>query len=133
MKTKYGACDDYSNIQGEAQSLLTSVCREKKDMLLKLVGILLGILQDSDTDNVTPSKKDGALYMIGLIAESLLETKSYKDKMEQFLVSLVFSQFSSSHGHLRARACWMISQFSEVEFQIFDFTKCFEIISIFNH
>ena len=37
--------------------------------------------------NWTPSQKDGALHMIGTMADILLKMKNYKDHLEQFLVS----------------------------------------------
>ena len=36
--------------------------------------------------NWTPSQKDGALHMIGTMADILLKMKNYKDHLEQFLV-----------------------------------------------
>ena len=71
-------------------------------------------LQDPNT---TPSQKDGALHMIGTMADILLKKKNYKDQLEQFLVSIVFPEFTSPHGHLRARACWMLHYFADVKFK----------------
>ena len=45
-----------------------------------------------------------------------LQRKNYKSQLESMLVSHVFPEFRSSLGHLRARACCMIHQFSEVKF-----------------
>ena len=45
----------------------------------------------------------GALHMIGTMADILLKKKVYKERMEQFLVNIVFPEFNSPHGHLRAR------------------------------
>ena len=56
--------------------------------------------------------QDGALHMIGTMADILLKKKTYKDKLEQFLVNIVFPEFQSPHGHLRARACWMLHYFA---------------------
>ena len=67
--------------------------------------------------NSTPSQKDGALHMIGTMADILLKKKNYKDQLEQFLVSIVFPEFSSPHGHLRARACWMLHYFADVKYK----------------
>ena len=41
--------------------------------------------------------------MIGTMADILLKKKVYKERMEQFLVNIVFPEFNSPHGHLRAR------------------------------
>ena len=50
------------------------------------------------------------------MADILKET-IYKKKMEKFLVKFVFPEFNSDKGHLRARACWVLHQFTDVEYQ----------------
>lgn len=42
----------------------------------------------------------------------------YKDQVEMMLVSHVFNEFQSHVPFLRARACWMLQQFSEVPFKL---------------
>ena len=51
------------------------------------------------------------------MADILLKKKIYKDRMEQFLVNIVFPEFNSPHGHLRARACWMLHYFADVKYK----------------
>jgi len=46
----------------------------------------------------------------------LLQKKSYKTQIEQMLATHVFSEFQSSHGYLRARACWCIQNFSDIHY-----------------
>ena len=55
--------------------------------------------------------------MIGTMADILLKKKVYKERMEQFLVNIVFPEFNSPHGHLRARACWMLHYFADVKYK----------------
>ena len=55
--------------------------------------------------------------MIGTMADILLKKKIYKEQMEQFLVAIVFPEFNSPHGHLRARACWMLHYFADVKYK----------------
>lgn len=64
-----------------------------------------------------PRKRDGALYMIGSVAEVLLKKKEYRNQIEQMLTEYVFPEFQSPHGHMRARACWVLQAFGEVEFK----------------
>ncbi len=45
-----------------------------------------------------------------------LQRKNYKAQLEDMLASHVFPEFRSPLGHLRARACCMIHQFSEIQF-----------------
>lgn len=55
--------------------------------------------------------------MIGSMADILMKKKEYKGQMEDFLMQLVFPQFQSSFGHMRARACWMFHYFAEIKFK----------------
>ena len=89
--------------------MLHSVFKERKDVLPATMKMLLDIVQNPNT---TPPEKDGALHMIGTMADILLKKKTYKDQLEQFLEGVVFREFESPHGHLRARACWMLHYFA---------------------
>lgn len=55
--------------------------------------------------------------MIGSIAEVLLKKKEYRNQIEQMLTAYVFPEFASEHGHMRARACWVLQAFGDVEFK----------------
>jgi len=105
VRVKFDIFEDFVSPVSAAQTLLHSVCKKRKDVLPKTMGMLMGIVQDGA--NTTPSQKDGALHMIGTMADILLKKKIYKEQMEQFLVAIVFPEFNSPHGHLRARACWI--------------------------
>lgn len=66
--------------------------------------------------NADPRQKDGALHMVGSLADILLKKPLYKSQMEQLLAQFVFPEFSSPHGHLRARACWVLQHFCNIKF-----------------
>ena len=68
------------------------------------------------TPNLDPRQKDGALHMIGTLADLLLKKKEYREQMEQMLTTYIFPEFQSPHGHLRARACWVLHSFGDVKF-----------------
>lgn len=63
------------------------------------------------------SEKDGALHMIGTLADVLLKKKAYKDQIENMFLQYVFPEFNSVRGHMRARACWVLHYFSEIQFK----------------
>ena len=92
-----------------AQTLLHSICKKRKDALDHTMNMLLSVLK---AENTAPAEKDGALHMIGTMADILLKKKVYKEKMEEFLKHIVFPEFNSKHGHLRARSCWMLHYFA---------------------
>ncbi|MBN3321976.1 IPO8 protein, partial [Atractosteus spatula] len=60
--------------------------------------------------------KDGALHVIGSLADLLLKKRAYKDQMELLLQSYVFPLLNSSLGYLRARSCWVLHCFSPLKF-----------------
>lgn len=64
-----------------------------------------------------PNQKDGALYMIGSLADILLKKREYRDQIEQMLTTYIFPEFNSPHGHLRARACWVLHNFGDIKFK----------------
>lgn len=37
--------------------------------------------------------------------------------MEEMMVRYVFPEFQSPHGHMRARACWVMRYFNEMKFR----------------
>uniref|UniRef100_A0A8B9E5E1 Importin 7 n=1 Tax=Anser cygnoides TaxID=8845 RepID=A0A8B9E5E1_ANSCY len=97
-----------------AQTLLFTSCSKRKEVLQKTMGFCYQILTEPNAD---PRKKDGALHMIGSLAEILLKKKIYKDQMEYMLQNHVFPLFSSELGYMRARACWVLHYFCEVKFK----------------
>jgi len=114
IRIKFDIFEDFVSPVTAAQTLLHSACKKRKEMLQKTMNLLLSIIQ---TGTTTPSQKDGALHMIGTMADILLKKPVYKDQMEKFLVEIVFPEFNSPHGHLRARACWVLHYFSDVKYQ----------------
>merc|ERR1719460_2036146 len=114
IRIKFDIFEDFVSPVTAAQTLLHSACKKRKEMLQKTMNLLLQIIQ---TNGTTPSQKDGALHMIGTMADILLKKPVYKEQMEKFLVEIVFPEFQSPHGHLRARACWALHYFSDVKYK----------------
>lgn len=54
--------------------------------------------------------------MVGSLADILLKKPLYKNQMEQLMAQFIFPEFSSPHGHLRARACWVLQHFCNIKF-----------------
>jgi len=113
IRIKFDIFEDFVSPVTAAQTLLHSACKKRKEMLQKTMALLLQIIQ---TPGTNPSQKDGALHMIGTMADILLKKPVYKEQMEKFLVEIVFREFGSPHGHLRARACWVLHYFSDVKY-----------------
>lgn len=114
IRTKFDIYDDYSTPVPAAQGLFHSSCKKRKGILQKAMQFLMSIIV---APNLDPKQKDGALHMIGTLADVLIKKKAYRHQMEQMLTSYIFPEFNSPHGHMRARACWVLHNFSEVKFK----------------
>uniref|UniRef100_A0A4W3JB10 Importin 7 n=1 Tax=Callorhinchus milii TaxID=7868 RepID=A0A4W3JB10_CALMI len=115
IRMKFDVFEDFISPTTAAQTLLYTACSKRKEVLQKTMGFCYQILTEPTVD---PRKKDGALHMIGSLAEVLLKKKIYKDQMEFMLQNHVFPLFSSDLGYMRARACWVLHYFCEVKFKI---------------
>uniref|UniRef100_A0A8C1BM59 Importin 8 n=1 Tax=Cyprinus carpio carpio TaxID=630221 RepID=A0A8C1BM59_CYPCA len=71
------------------------------------------ILMDPNTD---PRRKDGALHVVGALAQPLQKKRVYRDQMELMLQNYVFPLLNSNLGYLRARSCWVLHSFSPLKF-----------------
>ncbi|XP_058015618.1 importin-7 isoform X6 [Ahaetulla prasina] len=114
IRMKFDVFEDFISPTTAAQTLLFTACGKRKEVLQKTMGFCYQILTEPNAD---PRKKDGALHMIGSLAEILLKKKIYKDQMEYMLQNHVFPLFSSELGYMRARACWVLHYFCEVKFK----------------
>ena len=114
IRVKFDVFEDFISPTTAAQALLFTACNKRKEVLKKTMGFCYQILTEPNAD---PRRKDGALHMIGSLAEILLKKKIYKDQMECMLQNHVFPLFSSELGYMRARACWVLHYFCEVKFK----------------
>lgn len=113
IRYKFDAIDDYSSHVRAAATLLHSVCKKRKDMLQKTIDFCLMVIGDPSVDH---GQKDGALHMIGTVADIMMKKNAYKDQLDQMLMACIIPEITSSHSHLRARACWVLQFFSQITF-----------------
>lgn len=114
IRMKFDIFEEYVSPVSASQNLLHSLCKKRRDMLQKTMTLVINVLNNPQAD---PKAKDGALHMIGSISSVLLKKPLFKEQLEQLLVTYVFPLFSSPHGFLRARACWVLNYFSAIEFK----------------
>ncbi|XP_024936416.1 importin-7 isoform X2 [Cephus cinctus] len=114
IRVKFDIFEDFVSPVSAAQTLLHSACKIRKDMLQKTMQFCMEVLTSPNAD---PRQKDGALHMVGSVADILLRKKLYKEQMDKMLLQYVFPEFNSPHGHMRARACWVLRFFSEIKFK----------------
>ncbi|KAL5007680.1 hypothetical protein ScPMuIL_016486 [Solemya velum] len=114
IRIKYDVFEDFLSPVIAAQTLFFSAASKRKEVLQKSMGFCMQIMTNS---TIGARQKDGALHMIGAVAQVLLKRKIYKDQAEQMLTTHVFPEFTSEQGFLRARACWVLRYFCELKFK----------------
>ncbi|VEL12872.1 unnamed protein product [Protopolystoma xenopodis] len=97
-----------------ALNLLHEACLKRRGVLENAMEFCIHLLTSPERDN---RSKDGAIHMIGAVAEILLKRKMYKNQMESFLVNHVLPTFEAPEGYRRARACWIIGKLVDVDFK----------------
>ncbi|NP_001405223.1 importin-8 isoform 2 [Mus musculus] len=113
IRMKFDIFEDYASPTTAAQTLLYTAAKKRKEVLPKMMAFCYQILTDPNFD---PRKKDGALHVIGSLAEILLKKSLFKDQIELFLQNHVFPLLMSNLGYLRARSCWVLHAFSSLKF-----------------
>ncbi|XP_074051432.1 importin-8 [Macrotis lagotis] len=100
IRMKFDVFEDYASPTTAAQNLLYTAAKKRKEVLPKMMSFCYQILTEPNFD---PRKKDGALHVIGSLADILLKKSIFKDQMELMLQNHVFPLFLSNLGYLRAR------------------------------
>ncbi len=59
-------------------------------------------------------KLDGAMYGVGSLASILQKNKTYKPQIPSLFQTYILPTFVSPYGHVRAKACWVSSEFAAV-------------------
>jgi len=118
IRIKYDIFEDflYFSPNAAAKSYLKEAVKKRKNVIQPVIEYVNQIL-NTDSTQMNPKNKDGALHVIGSLAESLKKKKAYKNHMESVLSTHVFPEFQSPYGFLRARACWVVQQFAIIEFK----------------
>lgn len=114
IRMKFDVFEDYVSPVTAAQNLLHILCSKRKGMLPKILAFVVRILNESAS---APRMLDGALHIVGSVADILLKKDMYKDQIEDLLVAHVYPYFQHQFGFLRARGCWVLNYFSNTRFQ----------------
>jgi hypothetical protein len=114
IRMKFDMFEDMVSPVIAAQNLLTMACTKRKAVLDPVLAFCISILQQPPEQRDS-RKKDGALHVLGSVYETLMK-KKYSAQLEPMLVTHVFPEFTNPLGYIRARACWMMRYFSEVQF-----------------
>ena len=97
---------------------LTKARRKQTFEILTFINNIVNKYEAAPDDQKNPTEKEGALRMIGTLANVILGKKSpIADQVEYFFVRHVFPEFRSPHGFLRARACDTLEKFEALDFK----------------
>ncbi|XP_028673781.2 importin-8 [Erpetoichthys calabaricus] len=113
IRLKFNIFDDHIFPSTSAQNLLCAAAKKRKEVLPIMMEFCHHILVDPNTD---PRRKDGALHVIGSLADVLLKKRIYKEQVELMLQNYVFPLLNSNLGYLRARSCWVLHSFGSLRF-----------------
>ncbi|ELV13378.1 Importin-7 [Tupaia chinensis] len=79
IRMKFDVFEDFISPTTAAQTLLFTACSKRKEVLQKTMGFCYQILTEPNAD---PRKKDGALHMIGSLAEILLKAMTFNQVIQ---------------------------------------------------
>ncbi len=121
--------EEYYSVTASASNLLLELIKgRKKITLTPTLGFLNEVLTcylSKPTEDMA-RKKDGALYIIGYLENVIMKT-DIASQMEMFMKTHVLPELKSSFPFIRARACWMLQHFGNLEY-----TNQNDPIGIFN-
>ncbi|KAF9570176.1 hypothetical protein EC968_002115 [Mortierella alpina] len=112
--------EDFTSPSTAAVNFMIVMARYRQNAFMQILTLANAVLQkynDAPAEAKDPREKDGALVMVGSLSSLILRKKSLVSMMEPFFVNHVFPEFKSQYPFLRARACEMINQFSELDFE----------------
>ncbi|KAF9202029.1 hypothetical protein BGZ49_007782 [Haplosporangium sp. Z 27] len=120
VHAKVDKLEDFTSPSTAAINFMTVMARYRKNAFMQILALANAVLQkysEAPAEAKNPREKDGALVVIGNLAPLILRKKSLASMMEPVFVNHVFPEFKSQYPFLRARACDMINQFSDLDFK----------------
>ncbi|ELW72504.1 Importin-8 [Tupaia chinensis] len=122
IRMKFDIFEDYASPTTAAQTLLYTAAKKRKEVLPKMMAFCYQILTDPNFD---PRKKDGALHVIGSLAEILLKVLP---KMMAFCYQILTDpnfdprkkdgalHVIGSLAEILLKSCWVLHAFSSLKF-----------------
>lgn len=112
IRFKFDIFEDLHNPSYASGALLTAISK-RKDTMQPILGFVIHILASSQN----PREIDGALHMVGELANQLCKSKKYKKDVEKLLDAHVVGRLTDGARFVRARAAWCLKTFSSTVFQ----------------
>jgi len=123
IRKGYDITEEMYSPKSAASNFLHELCEARgKNMVpfMEQVTAIFAQYQQAAAAGQVPEdvarRMDGALLSIGALSDILKSKAAYKGQLEGMLAAHVVPLFASSHGHLRAKACWLGGVFSDTKF-----------------
>lgn len=118
IRMKYDIFEDslYFSPNAAGKAYLKETVKKRKNILQPVIEHVNQIF-NLDAASCDSKLKDGALHVVGTLVETLIKKKQYKNHLEGLLLNNVLPECQSTHGYLRARACWVVQQLAIIEFK----------------
>ena len=119
VRRRYALEVNYVDPETAAGFLIDNLIEKRpKATLESTVGKCMAVAQVLPGDpQYNPRHKDGALNILGSIAEHIVERKKYAALMEEFIVKWVLPEVESPAPFMHRRLCCFVDSFSELRFQ----------------
>ncbi|GAA5868690.1 hypothetical protein JCM8547_003784 [Rhodosporidiobolus lusitaniae] len=107
--------DTYASPTASSLVFLSALVETRaKSTLLPLLEFIQGVVSRYP-DETTPRQKDGALRMLGALANTAVKSKKLAPMLESFFLQHVVPEFKSPHGFLRYRACEIVEKYESCD------------------
>ncbi|KAI8053433.1 armadillo-type protein [Syncephalis plumigaleata] len=121
VNKKSDPLEDMRSPTSASITLLFDLVRDRKKAtfmpILNFLNTILMRYQQSAPESRNPREKDGALCMMGCLADQmLLKTSPVRAQLEEFVMVHIYPEFTSPVAYLRARACETMSKFDHLTF-----------------
>jgi importin-7 len=105
---KLDPLEDFSSPVAATITFLMNLAKHRNKFIFKkilnFINNVLDTYRDAPPESKDPHQKDGALKMIGCLADLILRKKSgIAHQIEPFFTTYVFPEFQSQYAYLRAR------------------------------
>ena len=137
IRKGYDIIEDIYSPKTAAVTLLCELCSSKKKKQLDpVMTFLASIMQEYHAAGPSVSlplarKFDGTIYAVGSLADILRKNKTYAAMIPSIFQTYIIPLFNSPYGHLRAKACWISSEFANILYSSDDSQKHLLFMQLF--
>lgn len=102
----------YFSSKSSAVELLKTMCEHS------CLKYFMSLIQEGLSKSPSLVEKEALIFALGSLNKVIKIEKSFLPYVENILYNSVLCEFTSSVGFLRSRACWVYSQFTDIQFKV---------------